>query len=168
MSLALWVHRIEVVNMFGLFRNKEHKKAADRIGVEIHRQLLEALKEDESRTSKNLSSSFTPGYLYGFIRFGLIWQGFEDAKLPDKYLKHICDGVLPKILHEIFNKQFSAVKLAKDLGNQEEIDSFEIGINVGVYDSGVFSLHEYNEANNFYNYLTEKELKYTPIPEYDD
>lgn len=63
--------------MFGLFGKKEHKEAADRIGVEIHRQLFGALQADEESAKKNLSSAFTTGYLTGFIWFGFTAQGYE-------------------------------------------------------------------------------------------
>jgi hypothetical protein len=153
------------ITMFGLFGNKEHKKAANRIGIEIHRQLFEALEADEASANKNLSSAFIPGYLIGFIWFGFTTQGYEGEKLLNKYTKHICNGVLPGKLYEIFNKQHTALDIAKDLGKNEEIELYEKGIEVGVYDSGVFSVFAYNEANNLFNYLTNQELHYESMPE---
>lgn len=151
--------------MFGLFGKKEHKEAANRIGVEIHRQLIEALQTDELSASNNLSSAFTAGYLTGFIWFGFTSQGYEGEKLLNKYTKHIFNGVLPGKLYDIFNKQYAALELAKQLGKTDEIELYEKAIQVGVYDSGVFNVFNHNEANNLFNYLTNQELQYEEMPE---
>ena len=151
--------------MFGIFGKKEHKDAANRIGVEIHRQLIEALQTDELSASNNLSSAFTAGYLTGFIWFGFTAQGYEGEELLNKYTKHICNSVLPGKLYEIFNKQYAALEIAKQLGKTDEIELYEKAIQVGVYDSGVFSLFNHNEANNFFNYLTNQGLQYEEMPE---
>ena len=146
--------------MLGFFGKKEHKELADRIGVEIHRQLFEALKVNETDAGVRLSSVFIVGYLYGFISFSFSVRGYDGEKLSDKYTKHICNGVLPGKLYDIFMKQLAALEIAKELGKQEEVELFEQGAEVGAYDSGVFKPLVQNEANNMFNYLTNNELSY--------
>lgn len=147
--------------MFGLFGNKKLKRAADLIGVEIHRQLFGALQEDDTVANKNLSSAFTPGYLTGFIWHGFVAQGYDGENNLNKYAMQICDGVLPNgKLYSTFHNQLKALEAAKKFSNKEKIDLFEKGTMAGVYDSGVFNAFFHNEANNLFNYLTNKELIY--------
>ena len=151
--------------MFGLFgRSKEEKNAANRIGVKLHRQILEALQKDEQEASKKLSSPFSVGYLYGFIRLGFTHQGMEGERLADKYLKHICNGILPGKLYDIFQRQFAAIELAKDLGKNDEIEQFGIGVEAGAYDAEVFNIFITNETQNLTKYLTNEEIEYKPLP----
>ena len=149
--------------MFG-FRKKEHKEAANRIGVEIHRQLFEALKVNETVASEGVSSPFITGYLYGFIYLSFTQQGYEGYKLVGKYIKYICNGVLPGELYDIFEKQLTALEIAKELGKGDVIKLFEKGCDVGVYDSHMFDVFVFDEANNMFKYLTGQELEYEPMP----
>ncbi len=140
--------------MFNLFGNKEHKKAANIIGVEIHRQLFGALKVNEGVTNARLTSPFITGYLYGFIRFGFNMQGYQGEALAEKYIKHICDGVLPNRLHEIFQRKLTILESA----SKSEVEKFEKGVEVGVYDSGAFNDFTDFEANNMYKFLVKEKL----------
>lgn len=161
--------------IFGLFGNKEHKAVADKIGVEIHRQLFAALNIDEPEASSRISSAFIVGYLYGFVRTGFSSHGYTviegppvryiAEELTDKYLKYICNGVLPGKLHNIFKQQMSALELAKELGKTDEIELFENGTYAGVYDAGVFSSYDPNPAENLFKFLTNEELDYVPFSE---
>lgn len=115
--------------MFGLFQNKKCKEVANRIGVEIHRQLISSLKVDEAMSSRRLFSAFITGYLYGFILISFTAQGYEGEKMLDKYFKHICNGVLPGQLYNIVKKQLKALDFAKELGKEEETKKINIAYN---------------------------------------
>jgi hypothetical protein len=149
--------------MFGLFKKKEHKEAANKIGIELHRQIFDALKENESEAGVRISSPFVAGYLYGFVRIGFGALGYDGEKVSEKYFKYICNGILPKKLYEIFERQLAALELAKDLGREEEGEMFELGVEVGVYDSGSLNTFSSEIAENLYKYLTGQELQYKNV-----
>ena len=128
----------------------------------LHRQLLEALRKDEQTAGTRLSTPFIAGYLYAFIRVGFVHQGF-DGDLIDKYLKRICNNVLPYRLYEIFNKQLAMLELAKQLGKLKVEKEFEMGTDVGAYDAGIFGLLYKVEATNMYYYLTNGQLDYKSV-----
>ena len=150
--------------MFGIWRsNKENKKAADRIGQILHQQIITALKLNEQEAGIKLNSSFTTGYIYGFIRFGFNFQKLEGEQYVDKYFKYICNGVIPNKLYEITQRRFAALELAKEIGKEEETKDFETGVEVGVYDASVFNINTNSNTVNLSNYLLGKKLNYKKI-----
>jgi hypothetical protein len=152
--------------MFGIFSNqkKVEKEAADRIGVELHRQIRAALERGGKEVESRTISFFIAGYLFGFIRAGFTIQGIPGEQAADKYVRHICDGVIPKRLYEIFERYLAALELAKSLDKKEEIEQFEVGVNVGIYDSAVFNPLSGVQANNLFKYLASQELQYELMP----
>lgn len=151
--------------MFGLFGNKELKDAIRRIGVAIHRQIFDALATNEPEAGMRVSSFFTTGYLYGFIRLGFTHQGYDGEELADKYFRRICNGVLPGRLYDIVQKHFAALDLAKELGRDGEITLFETGIEAGAYDAGAFDVVSPVGARNLFKFLINEDLDYNPLPE---
>ena len=123
-----------------LKQRKREKRAADRIGVQLHRQISVAFAENEKETSKRLMTPFTTGYIYGLVHLGFSHQGIEGEPATDTRLKYICDGVLPKKLYSIFQSVLSTVEYAKSLGEKNEVKGFELGVEVGASDAGYFSV----------------------------
>ncbi len=150
--------------MFGLFKqHKAEKEAANRIGVELHRQLKEALTGGGKEAEQRVASFFVVGYLHGFVTIGFSTQGISGEQAADKYLRYICDGVMPNKLYEIFERLLSALELAKSLGKNEEIEQFELGFEVGVFDAGALNYSTNLQANNLTTYLIGKEVEYSSV-----
>ncbi len=147
--------------MFGLFGNKEEKRVADKIGVELHRQLYKAMEVNEDETRKNLASVFTTGYIIGFTRMGFVTSGLSGDR-AEKYIKYICNGVMPKKLHRIFKTQISFLDMYAKSGEQHlkrDVDPFEVGLKAGYSDAEMFS--GVNQCDdNFKKYLMNEELDY--------
>lgn len=133
--------------MFGFFRRRRLvAEARTKIGIELHRQLKEALHADERVTEKNLSTVFVVGYLYWFVRMGFTHLGIDGGSVVDKQLRPICDGVLPNKLYEIFERQMAALKIAQGMNDQtaqirganvtpaQLTELFEKGSKVGAFD----------------------------------
>ena len=134
-----------------LSRWKLEREARKRIGIELHRQIKEAFELDETGTSTRLQSSFCVGYIYYFVRLGFSTiTGVIGKRAADKHLRHICDGVLPKKLYEIFSRQFAALEVARQMEDQnkkitgsnispaETIKLFETGGEAGAADGSCF------------------------------
>jgi hypothetical protein len=153
--------------MFGLFdkQKKAEKEAANRIGIELHKQIKTALEHGGSEAENRTVSTFMAGYLYGFIRISFTTQGIPGEAAADKHIRYICDGVIPKRLYEIFERQLAALELAKSLDKNDEIEQFEVGVEVGAYDAGIFGPFSNVQANNLTNFLLGKEVEYVPVLE---
>lgn len=138
--------------MLGLLRRwRLEREARKRIGIELHRQVKEAFELDEAGTSRRLQTSFCVGYIYYFVRLGFSTiTGVVGERAADKHLRHICDGVLPKKLYEIFSRQLSALEVARGMQDQnkkiigfdispaEVIKLFETGGEAGAADGTCF------------------------------
>jgi len=163
--------------MFGLFVNKEQKKAADRIAEKIYNQIYTALEENGEEAGERVKSTFIVGYLFGFIKLGFTYHGYTGDKYVDKYLIDICDTDLPILygrdnikLYRVFK---SHLELLQELGIKNHsinnknynITLYEMGMESGAYDAGVFSSLNPVNGDNLYKYLTKKKLSYDPLPE---
>jgi hypothetical protein len=138
------------------------------IGVELHRQIKEAVFQDESATSEKLSTAFTPGYIYWFVRMGFTCQGIDGGAIVDRQLKRVCDGVLPGKLYDIFQCQLAALGVAQDMSDQTKpirganvspaqlTKLFELGSKVGAFDAMSLSA----KPVNFKSYLLSLPLHY--------
>lgn len=159
--------------MFGFFeRRKAIKDARARIGVELHRQLKAAISQDERLTEKNLSSAFTVGYIYWFVRMGFSLQGIDGGEVVDEQLKLVCDGVMPSgKLHEIFQRQLAALETAQGMKDQTSpmglgeilpadlTKLFEAGAEAGLSDAAALSAN----PSNFKHYLVGEKLHYITV-----
>ncbi len=174
-------------------RWKVEREARERIGTELHRQIKEAFDLNEAETSARLQTSFCVGYIYWFVRLGFSTiTGVVGERATDKHLRHICDGVLPGKLYEIFNRQLAALEVARQMGDQERerklkgtaispaeaIKLYEIGSEAGAADGSCFmplgffyehKLHGLNlpattsKPDNLKRYLTDQQLSYKPL-----
>ena len=152
--------------MFGIFLNKNEKAAADIIGAEIHRQIGAALEKSELDNNNhvvggNINSPFVLGYLHTFIWLGFTNQDYWGERLIEKYFNYICEGVMPKKLMEIIDKEQAKMELAKKMGKEKErVEEYEAGAECGTYDAGYFKNQPSNNANNLYRYLIDEEVVY--------
>lgn len=157
--------------MFGfLKRRKIELQARNLIGVELHRQISEAFRGDEESTAKRLPSFFTAGYLYGFVRIGFFTiTGVGGEPAAARHLKHICDGVLPGTLYEIFQRMLAALEVARGIEKRDvkrsatlpspvEADRmFEAGAEYGLRDAtDCFAPFSNSRSNGLRDFLTGK------------
>ncbi len=174
-----------------LKRWKLEREARKRIGIELHRQIKEAFELDETGTSTRLQTSFCVGYIYYFVRLGFSTiTGVIGERAADKHLRHICDGVLPKRLYEIFSRQLAALEVARQMEDQnktitgsnispaETIKLFETGGEAGAADGSCFmplgSIYEHklrwinlpsttSKPDNLRRYLAGQDRNYGPL-----
>jgi hypothetical protein len=84
--------------MFGYFRKRKVKNL---LGTALHEQLKRAFEQDEAATSANLRSSFTLGYVTGFISFGFTLFGYDSQIETPKQIISITWGVHPQLPKEL-------------------------------------------------------------------
>ena len=139
--------------MFG--KGRKHRKLADRIGKEIHRQLIKAFKERPLLFENAREIAFTAGYLksFAFVAFSEI--GCKDLGVHLRQIRYFCNGVLPDRLWDVFQRGEALNELSQS-GEREEFrrarEAYELGVNAGIYDSGEF-IDTGNPPNNFMNFL---------------
>jgi hypothetical protein len=150
-----------------LKKSKLAGEARVRIGTELHRQLKEAMEADQSSTTNRLQTSFVAGYVTSFITAGFIAQlGAAGAEEGTKYFRRICDGVLPKTLYEILQRQLAAVQLAEQLppnpsrksvglqlSPEDMVRQFRSGEQAGATDAEFFSKSNASAPNRLKVFL---------------
>ncbi len=106
--------------MFGFFKNRKAIESAKiQIGKALHKQIKEALKNDEKTVTERVNSAFFVGYMYWFIRGGFASSMLDGAVLVDKLLEDICEGIIPnKMLYDIYTRQSVALDIAKSMNDQ--------------------------------------------------
>ena len=157
--------------MFSFFKKRrEIQDARTKIGIDLHRQIREALMHDEPGTTKRLSSSFTVGYIYAFVRDGFFSLGVDAAGSLDSQIKYICDGVIPGKLHKIYSDQGAAIALAREMKdqNKEVLNSgvspaevtklFALGASSASYDAPLVSVQS-TPPDNLRRFLLNEPLK---------
>jgi hypothetical protein len=87
-----------LTRMFGYLRKRKVKNL---LGAALHEQLKKAFEEDEAATSSNLRSSFTLGYVTGFISFGFTSFGYNSLIETPKQIISITWGVHPQLPKEL-------------------------------------------------------------------
>ena len=157
-----------------VFFRKKHKKEADVVGANLHKQIFSALSENEELASKRLNSPFVVGYLYAFTSMAFIQlipsnkrTEFAD-KIAGKYLKYICNGVFPKKLWKIVKAQLKLIDKSKKMSISKPTEEFELGGNAGMWDGANMTDWEGDlSRTNLKSYLLDKKLKYRePNPDY--
>ena len=139
--------------MFG--KGQKHRKLADRIGKEIHRQLIKAFKERPLLFESAREIAFTAGYLksFAFVAFSEI--GCKDLDVHLRQIQYFCNGVLPDRLWDVFQRGEALNELSQS-GEREEFrrarEAYELGVNAGIYDGGEF-IDTGSLPNNFMNFL---------------
>ena len=157
--------------MFSFFKKRrEIKDARTKIGIDIHRQILKALTQDESGATKRLSSSFTVGYIHAFVRDSFFSLGIDATDNLDAHIKYICDGVIPGKLHKIYSDQGAALAMAREMDDQDKeiLNSglspalitklFALGSRSGNYDAPLVSI-EFTPPDSLRRFLLNESLK---------
>ncbi|MFZ3088854.1 MAG: hypothetical protein WA123_12405 [Methylotenera sp.] len=156
--------------MFGFFKKQRAIQEAQlKIGKELHRQIKNALRTDDALATQRLSSAFTVGYITGFTRSGFMLFDIEPDKIINDEIRYICDGIINKVLYEIFLTQAALVKLSSEMENPKDkvldtglspenvLDDFRLGMESGRFDASLISLKSV-QADNFCHYLLKEPL----------
>lgn len=155
-----------------LKQRKAEQSARKKIGVELHRQIKEAFDQNEEETAARLQTPFTVGYIYWFVRMGFSTLGFNGEQKTDKHLKFICDGVIPKKLYDIFQRQLAAMEIAKGIEDKNKIirgttitpadvtKLFEAGATAGMSDAKCCIPLLGSKANNLKRYLLGEKISH--------
>jgi len=138
--------------MFGFGKNKEEKKAADEIGKCLHKQIRDALTENEAMAGMKLQTPIAAGYIYNFIMGSFIYQGIRKDGMAQKYIQYICDGVLP-------NRLWAAVSKVIQHADQFESE-LQQGMEAGTEDAFYFDEPGAEYPSNLYRFLTGKDFTF--------
>jgi len=152
--------------MFGFGGNRRYKKVASKLGVLIHRQLLDALASHKKLFKKPEEVAFTSGYLKSFFWGVLNRHGCSDMTLQLKLLRGTCDKVSPGKLWEIYE---SGAELADPLAKSYKpgcMNAYELGVTAGLYDAEDNATVEVVPVN-LTRYLLGKRLLGTAFTEED-
>jgi len=153
-----------------LRRRRELREARTKIGVDLHRQIREALTRDDLGASQKLSSAFTTGYIYTFVRDAFMSLGLDASKDLDSHIRFICDGVLPGKLYKIYSDQGAALALAREMQDQDKeirgtglspsavTKLFMCGARSGSYDAPLVSIQS-TPPDNLRRYLLDETTK---------
>lgn len=157
--------------MFGFLKKRREIQAArTKIGVDLHRQIRDALNADDKGASQRLSSSFTVGYIYTFVRCGFMSLGIDAESEVNAQVRHICDGVIPGRLYKIYSDQAAALELASQMKEQDKkilnagltpadvSKAFELGVRAGTYDAPLVSIQSM-PPDNLRRYLLNETLR---------
>ncbi len=157
--------------MFGFLKKRRELQAArTKIGIDLHRQIRDALNADDEGTSERLNSSFIVGYIYAFVRCGLMSLGINAESGVNAHVRYICDGVIPGRLYKIYSGQAAALELARQMKEQDKeilntglapadvSKAFELGIRAGTYDAPLVSIRSM-PPDNLRRYLLNEALR---------
>jgi hypothetical protein len=128
--------------MFGYFRKRKVKNL---LGTALHEQLKQAFEQDEAATSSNLRSSFTLGYVTGFISFGFTLFGYNSQIETPKQIISITWRVHPQLPKELdLVKELQSLranmgeKYSAELDEEGLIgaDLYNVALQAGIEDCG--------------------------------
>lgn len=133
--------------MFGFRGNRKYRKSASKLGVLIHRQILDALVSHEQLFQAPKEVAFTSGYLKSFFWSVLNRQGCSDMKLQHELLRDTCNKISPDKLWEIYEK---GLALADPLAESYQAgcqNAYELGVTAGLNDSEEGAINKVTPAN---------------------
>jgi hypothetical protein len=122
--------------MFG--KKRKFRKAADSMGVLIHKQIMEALNERGQLSGTHVEMAFISGYLTQFAWIVFDNLGCRDIGIQNENIKHMCDGVLPGKLWDMFQKGQGLYHLSKGQETEERTQvkkAYELGGDAGNNDA---------------------------------
>ena len=143
--------------MFGFGGNRKYRKAASKLGVLIHRQILDALTSHEQLFQAPEEVAFTSGYLKSFFWSVLNRQGCNDMTLQLELLRDTCNKISPDKLWEIYER---GMALADPLAGSYQAgctNAYELGVTAGLNDSKEAAVNKVTPAN-LTRYLLGKSL----------
>ena len=133
--------------MFGFRGNRKYRKSASKIGVLIHRQILDALVSHEQLFKAPEEVAFTSGYLKSFFWSVLNRQGCNNMTLQHELLRDTCNKISPEKLWGIYER---GIALADPLAASYKAactNAYELGVTAGLNDSEEAALHKVTPAN---------------------
>jgi hypothetical protein len=147
--------------MFGMLkRRRQLKNIADTIGVDVHRQVLMAMKINDNAINDQKKTFFIAGYLDNFIHYG--FRSFEtNYSTKSKFIKHICNGVIPNgQLWKRYQHAQAALELTSNCNDRKEysdaLDQYEKGLIAG--ESNAISLFKKKQSSDeLLNYLSKRQ-----------
>jgi len=143
--------------MFGFGGSRKYKKAAGKLGVLIHRQILDALASHEQLFQAPQEVAFTSGYLKSFFWSVLNRQGCNDMTLQHELLRDTCNKISPDKLWEIYER---GMALADPLAGSYQAgcpNAYELGVTAGLNDSEEAAINKVT-PENLTRYLLGKTL----------
>lgn len=156
--------------MFAFLKQRRvFRDARTKIGIDLHRQIRDALASDHLGTEERLSSTFTVGYVLSFVRDSFSNLGARSPKAIDSDIHYICDGVIPRKLYKIYSDQGAALRLAGGMEDQDKMiantglspagvtQMFELGCQAGSCDAQLVSLQA-TPADNLRRFLLSEAL----------
>ena len=133
--------------MFGFRGNRKYRKSASKIGVLIHRQILDALVSHKQLFQAAEEVAFTSGYLKSFFWSVLNRQGCSDLALQQELLKDTCNKISPDKLWGIYEK---GIALADPLAASYKAgcsNAYELGVTAGLNDSEEAAINKATPIN---------------------
>jgi len=124
--------------MFGV---SKEKKLATKIGKYLHFQIREALVWNGEEAGVRAVDMFTSAYIYSFIQSVAKVNGFDQEKYVDKFLKHICNGVMPRRLYEAVTRNAAALDISEGLERESVLrarEQFKNGVRAARADTNRF------------------------------
>ena len=133
--------------MFGFGGNRKYRKAAGKLGVLIHHQILDALASHEQLFHAAEEVAFTSGYLKSFFWSVLNRQGCNDMTLQLELLKDTCNKISPDKLWRIYER---GIALADPLAASYKAgcsSAYELGVTAGLNDSEEAAINKATPIN---------------------
>lgn len=133
--------------MFGFRGNRKYRKSASKIGVLIHRQILDALVSHKQLFQAPEEVAFTSGYLKSFFWSVLNRQGCSDMALQQELLRDTCNKISPDKLWGIYEK---GIALADPLAASYKAgcsNAYELGVTAGLNDSEEGAINKVTPTN---------------------
>ncbi len=152
--------------MFGFGGNRKYRKAASKLGVLIHRQILEALLNHEQLFQAPEEVAFTSGYLKSFFWSVLNRQGCNDMALQLELLKDTCNKISPDKLWGIYERGMALADPLTESYQAGCMNAYELGVTAGLNDSEEGAVNKVT-PENLTRYLLGKNLEGPAFTEED-
>jgi len=147
--------------MFG--KNRRYKKAANALGPNIHKQIMEALAVRENVFTKPEELAFVCAYLEGLMWQTMDIRGCKDRNFHIKMLKMVCDGVIPGRLWD-YVERGEALGGSNEFGHSNSRaeyasarEAYDIGSGCGIHDAAELDDNSV-VPDNLRRYLVGEEL----------
>jgi hypothetical protein len=133
--------------MFGLGGNRKYRKAANKLGALVHRQILDALVNHEQLFKAPEEVAFTSGYLKSFFWSVLNRQGCNDMKLQLELLRDTCNKISPDKLWRIYQRGIALADPLSETYRAGCVNAYELGVTAGLNDSEEAAINRVKPAN---------------------
>jgi len=146
--------------MFGFLKRR---KIATAVENTLHQIVHDALTSENRIAKDRISSTITSSYICAYISKTFERHGYDGEKYLGKYLRRVCDGVIPNKLYDTVSANFTEYALCKSglSGSEKRLGELKKQTDAGIQlaESDVAldnSLKHRNEAhtNNLAFYLS--------------